>query len=188
MSHCNQAGTYCQKFDIVDLFFGCIICSITEEQDCLTAFPVFLIIKIMSTVQKLILSFAITLTLFALGFMFVTMKTPKIAEGSVSYASEYHSTTTRTAIAGVVMQSYTALGICGSSLGSIVVTGANTGIINLYDSTTTAAHSDYATSTLAVIPASMTAGTYTFDVALTHGGVVFELVSGLMPTTTITCR
>ncbi len=109
------------------------------------------------------------------------------ASASVDSAvSGYQSTTTRTATLGAALTSPTTLSQGYGVLGSVVITGATTGIINLYDETTTAAHSDHATTTLATFPASTAAGTYTFDASYTKG-LVYEEV-GAAPTTTITWK
>lgn len=112
------------------------------------------------------------------------------AYGSVSVTDEYLSTSTA---ANAVYGAQT-LGVLVKTgvgtFGSVVVTGANTGALNFYDATTTnALLRATATSTILVasIPASMAAGTYTFDVAFKHG-LLMVLATGVMPTTTITYR
>ena len=116
---------------------------------------------------------------------YLVMNKP-VALGSALVGNDYQATTTR-AVTGVALPSYFVLKSAGGSLGSIIITGANTGVINIYDSTTTGMHSLYATTSVAMIPASAAAGTYTFDVDIQRG-IVFELGTGLMPTTTITYR
>ena len=78
------------------------------------------------------------------------------------------------------------------SLAQITVTGANTGMVNIYDATTTNVNNrtnNPATSTILIasLPVSLVAGTYTFD-AEYKTGLFVDLVSGTMPTTTITYR
>lgn len=130
---------------------------------------------------------------FTIGVWITKSGSPSNNFGSVSRFSDYTSTTTRQAVTGAVLTNYTVLGAnaatVGSSvaLGSVVITGANTGIINIYDATTTGPHSDSATTTLASFPASTVAGTYIFDVTATKG-ILIELSAGLMPTSTITWR
>jgi len=77
------------------------------------------------------------------------------------------------------------------SLGSVVITGAAAGVLNFYDATTTnSAKRDatQATSTLLVasLPASLAAGTYTFDVTFSRGLIVD--IIGTAPTSTVTFR
>jgi hypothetical protein len=77
------------------------------------------------------------------------------------------------------------------SLGSVVITGAAAGVLNFYDATTTNAtkrDATQATSTLLVasLPASLAAGTYTFDVTFSRGLIVD--IIGTAPTSTVTFR
>ena len=140
----------------------------------------------MSTLQKILLSVAITLSIFAL--VLVTNKpVQQIITGSVIQSGEYHSTTTRTATAGTALTSPTTLCSTAGTLGSVVITGAATGIMNFYNGTTTTSNSDYGTTTLASFPASTAAGTYTFDLNATQG-LLYEVISGTVGTTTITYR
>lgn len=80
----------------------------------------------------------------------------------------------------------------GGSLSQVVITGANTGVMNFYDATTTNINSrasSMPTSSilLASIPASAAAGTYTFDATYTIGLLV-DIHSGSAPTSTILYR
>lgn len=77
------------------------------------------------------------------------------------------------------------------ALSSVVITGANTGIVNFYNATTSDVNlrtGQKATSTILIasLPASLAAGDYTFDVAFTDG--LYIDVTGTIPTTTITYR
>lgn len=132
--------------------------------------------------------------ILALAFMYV-LKNPNVADGSVALGNEYLSTSTRTAITGVAYSTTTAITAnsavgfataVSGTLGSIVIEGANTGQINIYDGTSTITNTQIGTTTLATIPASAAAGTYTFDTRFRYG-LVIEVV-GLAPTTTITYR
>ncbi len=109
------------------------------------------------------------------------------ALGSVSIGGEYQGTTTSIGRFPAVAVLKTEQG----TLGSVIITGANTGTINIYDATTTSIlqrNQSQGTSTilLATFPASATAGTYTFD-RVFFNGLLIETI-GLMPTTTITSR
>lgn len=78
------------------------------------------------------------------------------------------------------------------SLGTVIVSGANTGIVNFYDATTTNVSKrtgQPATSTILLfsMPASLAAGSYPIDVQFTTG-LIMDLNGGNMPTTTITYR
>ena len=78
------------------------------------------------------------------------------------------------------------------ALGTVIITGANSGILNFYDATTTditLRTGNKATSSILIasLPASLAAGDYVFDIALSTGLYV-DLVSGTMPTSTIAYR
>lgn len=135
------------------------------------------------------LSFTTLIVLFGLVAYFTGVKTSPIL-GSVSVGNDYVATSTA---ANSVYGAVTANRLVRTgpgTLGSVIITGANTGIINFYNATTTVlTQRATATSTilLASIPASAAAGTYTFDVQFSDG-LFIELVSGIMPTSTITYR
>src|SRR3990167_2510987 len=130
-------------------------------------------------------------TLFALSFR------SERAQGSVMQFSEYQATSTRSTTGTNNIANFTILSsydvctlTCPGTVGSVVITGANTGIIRLWDATTTdVTKRAGATSSLTVIeiPASAAAETQTFDVAYRYG-ILYELVSGTAPTSTITWR
>lgn len=114
------------------------------------------------------------------------------ALGSTITGQDYIATTTApTNLYGSTISGDTLIKAGQGSLGSLIVTGANTGIINMYDATTTdiTKRGGVATSTihLASIPASMATGVYVFDVQFTRG-LYLDYDSGNMPTTTITYR
>lgn len=112
------------------------------------------------------------------------------AFGSVSETSEYFSTTTTPVFSG----SFTNPRILKTgtgALGSVIITGAGAGVITLVDATTTNASlrsAGQATTsiTLAEIPLSAAAGTYTFDVVFKRGLIL--TVTGTAPTSTVTWR
>lgn len=107
---------------------------------------------------------------------------------SVQQASEYHATST----GGNLIPAPKQLLVSGAGvLGSVVITGANTGSLNFYNATTTNVNfrtGQKPTSSIwiASIPASTAAGTYTFD-AMVYDGLIAEEV-GTVPTSTITWR
>lgn len=145
----------------------------------------------MTKLERILLGSVVSVFVL-LGFSLFYIQETKHAEASVSQGSDYQSTTTVQARTGVAIASPTVVGntgLGGGTFGSVIITGANTGIINIYDATTTVngGITQYATTTLATIPASTVAGTYTFDIHYRYG-ILIELQSGLMPTTTITYR
>lgn len=145
-----------------------------------------------SLVEKVLWVFGIALVICLIGFVF---RNPTTAIGSVNLGNDYVSTSTRTAITGIAYSTTTAItantavgfatAVTGT-LGSVVITGANTGQINIYDATSTITNTQIGTTTLATIPASAAAGTYTFDTRFRYG-LTIEIV-GLAPTSTITYR
>jgi len=107
--------------------------------------------------------------------------------GSVQQGSEYHSVAFGDMAAGASGQLVTGHGV----LGSLVVTGANTGSIDVYNVTTTdiglrAAALTTSTVLIASFPASLAAGTYTLDINAYQG--IFVEVTGDAPTSTLTWR
>jgi len=106
--------------------------------------------------------------------------------GSVAQSSEYHATTTsyRAVPTGVVK---TGSGV----LGSVIITGAGAGMVEIYDATTTnsglrAASMTTSSIYIASFPASTAAGTYTFDQVFYNGLII--ITETVRPTSTITYR
>jgi len=114
------------------------------------------------------------------------------ALGSVSVTDEYRATSTASSGIYGAFTGDNFVKTGQGTLGSVVITGANTGIVNIYNATTSNVNlrtGNKASSTihLASFPANTAAQTYTFDVGFTDG-LFIDLESGLMPTTTITYR
>lgn len=114
------------------------------------------------------------------------------ALGSVGSSDEYTATTTASNANtyGNTISGSTVVATSSLTLGSVVITGANTGVFNIYDATTSDPNKRKLASSsvlIASFPASAAAGTYTFDVRL-YDGLLIDLQSGVMPTTTITRR
>nr|AKH46996.1 hypothetical protein [uncultured marine virus] len=122
--------------------------------------------------------------------LFIALPTPDAQQddmGSVQQGSEYHSVIT----GGGITDPDGLLKTGGGALGSVVITGANTGLLDFYNATTTDVGARAASKTtsslwVASIPASLAAGTYTFD-AIFYDGLYVQ-VSGTLPTSTITYR
>lgn len=136
---------------------------------------------------------AVAILLAVIGIVSVVMQTPRDAYGSVSVSNEYVATSTASGtVYGATITGDKLIKTGYGVLGSVIITGAGTGIWNIYNATTSnvlARTGSVATSTilLASFPASVAAGTYTFDVTYTTGLLV-ELESGVMSTSTITYR
>lgn len=107
--------------------------------------------------------------------------------GSAPRGSEYQGTTTTQ---GAYLADSALLTTSGT-LGSVVITGAAAGVINIYDATTsdiTKRQANMSSSSIlvATIPASAAAGTYTFDRVVFNG--LYVNIIGTIPTSTITFR
>lgn len=119
--------------------------------------------------------------------------TPRTSFGSVSVTDEYTATSTAAStVYGATITGSKVIRTGTGSLGSYVITGANTGVISFYDATTTDVNKrtgQKATSTILIanFPASAAAGTYVFD-AVYSTGLYIDLASGAMATGTITYR
>ena len=135
----------------------------------------------------------IVLAIFAICFVIVgqLQKSTSPVLGSVSVGNEYNATTTRS-FNNTALPSPTLIKTGSGTLGSVIVTGAATGEWRLYDATTTNVSlrtGQAATSTLTFIsfPASLAAGTYTFDMNF-NTGLLYDFVGGVAGTSTITFR
>ncbi len=142
---------------------------------------------ITKSLQFVLIAGSLLLTALA----FVLFQGTRPVQGSITPTQEYTATTTAAnSVYGATVTTGRLIRTGQGALGSIVITGANTGIVNIYNATTTDATKRItATSTIlmASIPASAVAGTYTFDVGYTDG-LYIDLVSGTMPTSTVTYR
>lgn len=142
------------------------------------------------TVQYVVTGIVALAVLIASVAVVVWNTSPSLA--SVSMTDEYIATSTA---ANSVYGGFTSgrvLKTGTGTFGSVVITGANTGIVNFYNATTSNVNQrtgQKASSTIlmASIPASAAAGTYTIDGLFTDGLLVV-LEGGNMPTTTITYR
>lgn len=118
-------------------------------------------------------------------------KTPGF--GSVAVSNDYIATTTAAnTVFGASISADKVIKTGYGALGSVVITGANTGVVNFYNATTSDVNlrtGNIASSSILIasIPASAAAGTYTFDAQFT-AGLLINVVSGNTPTTTITYR
>jgi len=142
----------------------------------------------MNTKQKTLWVGAIILVVIS---MFVGGEVKQYV-GSAVQGNDYHATSTAS---NAVYGAFTGDKLVKTghgSLGSVIITGANTGIVNFYNATTSdvtkrTGNKASTTQLMVSIPASTVAGAYVFDVEFTDGLLV-ELESGNMPTTTITYR
>lgn len=135
----------------------------------------------MNKIEKTLLALAFIFT----GFVFYQVHAGTTPFGSVVQNSSYHSTTTR-AFNGNAIANGQLIQSGSGDLGSVVITGAGTGIITIYDATSTITNRQLGTTTLATFPASTAAGTYQFDSQYYYGLVVET--SGSVATSTITYR
>jgi len=124
-----------------------------------------------------------TFLLIALGFTLI-FRPEAVNLSGVSFGSEYQSTTTSATFA--VAPAFKLLVDGSGTLGSLIVTTTGTGVINIYDATTTTNGAIYGTTTLAKLTTSA-AGTYTFDTVF-NTGLLVETVGTNTGSTTITYR
>lgn len=136
---------------------------------------------------------AVAFLLIAVTLAMLVLQNPREAYGSIRVGDEYMATSTAAnSVYGATITGDALIRTGQGQLGSVIITGAGTGIINLYNATTSnvlARTGQPATSTILIasFPASTAAGTYTFDTTFTTGLLV-ELESGVMSTSTITYR
>lgn len=126
-----------------------------------------------------------------LAYIFGTGQSPILASTS-SEASDYQATSTAPVAVFGALTTSNLIRSGQGSLGSVVITGANTGGINIYDATTTnnnlrTVSVSSSSILLASFPPSIAAGTYTLDIGYKRG-LLIDVPSGLMPTSTITWR
>lgn len=142
----------------------------------------------MTKINKNILLLTSVVILVATGLIIglvFSYNTQKVS-ASVPYGNEYHSTTTVKVDGSVNLTNYKVINTGNGTLGSIIITGVGTGYFNIYDATSTVTNTSWATTTLAIIPASASAGTYVFD-TIYQKGLLIEY-SGALATSTITYR
>ena len=131
------------------------------------------------------LATALTVALIMAAFFALSLSA-QIAKGSVSDTNEYNATTTH-ALSVTERTLRTGRG----SLAQVTITGDNTGLITIYNATTsdvTRRTGQKATSTIIIadFPTATPEGTYTFDALYTDGLLV--VTSGAPATSTITWR
>lgn len=128
-----------------------------------------------------ILVLAVSVLLFAFIVLLGLNSAPRAA-ASVGTGEEYLATTTYAASTAV-----RTLKAGYGALGQVTITGANTGVMTLYDATTSdVTKRVLATSSLPVIadfPASVAAGTYVFDARFSSGLLLVS--SGAVATSSI---
>lgn len=146
----------------------------------------------MSKIQYYALIGLVGVTLLLLLISSNTEPTNVNSYGSSVVGNDYVGTSTAS---GYVYGASVPGGLIRASsgtFGSVIITGANTAIFNIYDATTTNVNlrtGNKATSSilLASFPASAAVGDYVFDVTF-NTGLYIDVISGVMPTSTITYR
>jgi hypothetical protein len=134
------------------------------------------------------------LTLFFALFAYTALiYRPLPAGASVIQGNEYQSTSTAAStLYGAQTAAEVLLKTGNGSLAQVTITGANTGIVNFYNATTSnsALRTGQVASSsilIASFPASTAAGTYTFDASFV-AGLLMVRVGGNQPTSTIMWR
>lgn len=141
--------------------------------------------------NKLLGLILVAMTLTIVGLLVVVSKESKIAQGSTFVGQDYLATSTRY-FPGASLTNLTLIKNGSGTVARITITGANTGVVRLWNATTSNVNlrtGNPATSSLKFIelPASLVAGVYDFDVEF-NTGILYELVSGNAPTSTIIYR
>lgn len=134
------------------------------------------------------ITFGIVAVLVLAAVLFFGNRTEITKTGSVAIGGEYQGTTTYNYLGAPNLQQIVTLKSGSGTLGSVIITGAAAGIITFYDASTTANGAAYGSTTLAVVPVSLTAGTYTFDRVFFTGLTAVFSSTTLIPTSTITFR
>jgi hypothetical protein len=138
--------------------------------------------------MKLTLSIAALLVAIALVLTVVLYAPPQDVQGSQLQGMDYNATTTGESTA----QNVESLLKTGSgSLAQVALMGAATGVMSLYDATTSDASlrdAGQATTSnlIAAFPNSAAANTYMFDATFNRG--LLLITDGTAPTSTITWR
>lgn len=145
--------------------------------------------------NKIIITLLIVLALGVLTNFVLVLK-PNKSSTSVSGVTQGNDYAFSTSTAGSsVYGARTVGGLLKTgfgSIGEITITGANTGVVNFYNATTSNVSlrtGNKATSTLLIasLPASLAAGTYTLNAGFTDG-LLMVVVEGTLPTSTISVR
>lgn len=135
----------------------------------------------MNTITTILGALVLSLTAFV-GSYFLSNNNQAV--GSVASNEGYYSTTTDATF--LVAPSYKVLRVGRGMFGSLIVTTTGSGVINVYDASTTINGGIYGTTTLAHITTSA-AGTFTFDTNF-NTGLLIETVGIDTGTTTITYK
>jgi hypothetical protein len=135
---------------------------------------------------------SLAVLLIVIGAFTVVWQVPWFAGASVPAGGNAYQAASTKNYDGAALTNLTVLKTGQGELARVTVTGANTGIIRFWDATTTSLSlraSSKASSTIHIadLPASLAAGTYDFDVEFTDG-LIYELVGGAAPTSTISWR
>ena len=141
----------------------------------------------MKTLQTKLLASLVIAGLLVVATLFALSFRSERAQGSVMQFSEYQATSTKDQL-GNTIADLNVISSTQGTLGSVVITGANTGTFILYDATTTDAtqRTNTATTVLAAFPTNTAANTYTFDIIFKYG-MILDYVTN-MATATITWR
>lgn len=123
---------------------------------------------------------------FIISVFSISINQPREVRASVARSGEYQSTTTDATFA--VAPAFKVIQTGEGTLGSLVVATAGSGVINVYDGTTTDAtkRTKAATTTLIHLTTSVQ-GTYQLDL-VAHDGLLVETVGTQTGSTTITYR
>lgn len=141
--------------------------------------------------KKLLSLIVGSILLTILVFISVISEKTEMAEGSTFVGQDYVATSTKY-FPGSSLTNLTLIRNGSGTVARVTITGANTGVVRLWNATTSDVNrrtGNPATSSLQFIelPTNLAAGTYDFDVEF-NTGILYELVSGNAPTSTIIYR
>lgn len=147
------------------------------------------------TLQNKILASAIIAALLVIATIFALSLSDRAVLGSVRVGDQYQSTSTP-ALADATNLCPARVGMASSTtgvLGSVVITASGTGLLAIYDATTTdnTKRVSAATSSLILVDfpnASPTVGTYTLDVEFKRGLLVDYTTNTSSTTITYRCE
>ena len=134
---------------------------------------------------NIILLWIIVIALVVAGVYFFNLKSDDQTFQGVTVGNEYTATSTPSDMNladGLIREGW-------GTLGSVIITEAGTAEYWLLNATNSLANTDVATSTvlLGIVPASLAAGTYTFDVIYTDG-LYLDVITAGTGTSTISHR
>ena len=142
----------------------------------------------MKNITQIVGALVLTVLAVVIGISIENKISPDVKPiGSVAIANEYKATTTSSLTANVALAAAGRfqLQVGESTVGSVVVASTTASIITFKNATSTA---DVASTTVFTLPASLPAGTYTFDITGFPRGLAVDLPASFFGNYIITFR